>query len=455
MLKSTIFYGLVSLFCMFPLFMLPWNKSVARSELVTIQFAIIGIISVYMLIRECYRHSFSLMMMHWFYIYVFLFCAGVTQFANNSYLWELYTHVDTNIYSNALIILWEIVAVIVSFVKLKRKKNIYREKTELKIEYSVSKYKTLIIIGILIAVGLYPLLTNGIITYFSRAIYGKHTLTYLTYNISIKLVLDSMIIGFCLWSTLIAIRRYSSNVISKVTLILSILALFLNVPPFGLPRFEIAAVYGGILLYSFKFVKRNNSFLALLFICIFFLFPFLNAFRYNSISDLDMTIMIANLGSVSSNFMRADYDSYSMLLYSVEYIRFFGCAYGYQLLGVLFFFIPSAFWLNKPDGSGSTIINSMTIGIDGNVSCPIIAEGFMNFEVLGVILFCIIFTNILKYFDNKYWSCDNDTTFNMIYCCSVPFIVFIMRGDLMSTTAFYSGFYASLFVYRKMFFKRR
>lgn len=449
MFKITIFYGLLSYFTLFSIVMLPWSRSLVRSELVTCQFGFIGFMAIYFMIRECRRHSFSLMMMHWFFVYVFFFCAGLTQFANNSYMWNLYPSINTNIYANYLIIIWEITAVLASCVNLKRNvKNI--EDYSMK-EYSAFKCRVMIMALLLCIIGLYPLLKNGVISYFSRDAFGKSTLTSLVANISIKLVLDSMIVGFCLWCVLIAIRHYKPNLISKVILFLSIIALLLNVPPLGLPRFEIAAVYGGILLYNCEFVKKNNSFIIILIVGLFFIFPMLNTFRNTAGNDIDLNTMLVYLGNVDSNFMRADYDAYTMLLYSVEYVRFFGYSYGYQLLGVLLFYIPSVFWNNKPGGSGSMIINDMTIGVDGNVSCPIVAEGFLNFGVIGVIIFCIIFTSIIKKFDSIYWNNYKASSIKMLYCCSVPFILFIMRGDLMSTSAFYSGFYASLYIYRKLF----
>ena len=70
--------------------------------------------------------------------------------------------------------------------------------------------------------------------------------------------------------------------------------------------------------------------------------------------------------------------------------------WGYQLLGALFFFVPRAIWATKPIGSGAMLASHQPRAFT-NIAMPYWGEGYMNFGILGV----VIFTIILAYSPNK------------------------------------------------------
>ena len=153
------------------------------------------------------------------------------------------------------------------------------------------------------------------------------------------------------------------------------------------------------------------------------LFPLLNFFRYQ-----DTSKVIGKLALGNTLFSSVNMDTYQSLVLAVKYDII---TYGYQLLGVVFFFIPRSLWSSKPEGSGRIIANEANYVWD-NVSANYFAEGFMNFGVLGLVLFALILGRIIKNLDAIFFE---PRTFGL----SLPLVAlmpFIYRGDLMSSFSY-------------------
>ena len=80
-------------------------------------------------------------------------------------------------------------------------------------------------------------------------------------------------------------------------------------------------------------------------------------------------------------FNNVDFDAYSLFARTIEYVQQASITFGKQLLGTIFFIIPRALWQGKPEHSG--VIVSAAQGQEfTNLSCPIMAEGYINFGFL-------------------------------------------------------------------------
>lgn len=210
--------------------------------------------------------------------------------------------------------------------------------------------------------------------------------------------------------------------------------------PLGLARFAAATLYIPFFLLYIPFVKKRNVFPVLLVLGLLIVFPFLNNFRHFS-SDTEIAI-----GLDFEMFTDGHFDSYQSLLRVLfnEIIT-----YGEQLLGVLFFWIPRTVWPSKPVGSGSFM--SEKLGLDfGNISCNYFAEGFINFGFLGVFLFVILLAYITATLDKLYWryylnANNRNNIFHIWYFLLFGFVFFILRGDMLSSTAYLTGFSLAFF----------
>lgn len=197
--------------------------------------------------------------------------------------------------------------------------------------------------------------------------------------------------------------------------------------PFGLPRFIAGAIYFPILFLTFNSLIKNIKVYFVIAFSFFVLFPLGNLFRYQK-----MTTSIYD-GMFLDIFKSPDFDTFNSIIDTIElgYI-----SYGNQLLGVLLFWVPRNIWPNKPIGSGA-LVGSELGYTNLNVSSNIIAEGWINFGLFGVILFALVIGIISR---NTFVPEINDhrivwgSIFSLL-------IFFIMRGDLMSSFAYSLALY--------------
>ena len=134
--------------------------------------------------------------------------------------------------------------------------------------------------------------------------------------------------------------------------------------------------YIGLILIFKEKSSNKYTYKYILIIEWIFIFPLINIFRVNSFEDiLKLNISFPN---PTLDFVKGDFDSYSMLARSIIYVNQGWITWGNQLLGNILFFIPQSWWGSEAVGSSEVIVESMNWSFT-NVSCPFIGEGYMNF----------------------------------------------------------------------------
>ena len=188
---------------------------------------------------------------------------------------------------------------------------------------------------------------------------------------------------------------------------------------------------------------RGNRFIYVMLIGIFLAFPFLNNFRHFS-GNIEFKLSFDYLDS-----MNMDASQIFMATMSAGVITS-----GTQLLGALLFFVPRSIWPSKPVGSGHFLVTEMG-GDFTNVSMPFFAEGYINFGFAGLLVFILIMSYMTGVLDRNFWT-DHIRGFKPndgFYMIMLGSIVFIMRGDLMSSFAFTVGISISYLLTMKMSIK--
>lgn len=203
-----------------------------------------------------------------------------------------------------------------------------------------------------------------------------------------------------------------------------ILALITNFPA-GLARLRVAAYYLPLMLLLFKWVRKKNNFVFLFCFGLLLIFPFLNNFRTFSSGQS------IGLGLDFEMFRSMNFDSYQSFafVFQNEYITF-----GRQLLVVLFFWVPRSIWPDKPLMSGREVANEFDLSF-GQISMNYFGEGYINFGLVGVVVFAIFLSYISCYFDYKFWRLLKGNiynTFTPFYLFFIGMCFFFMRGDLMN-----------------------
>ena len=213
---------------------------------------------------------------------------------------------------------------------------------------------------------------------------------------------------------------------SKSIEVILLLTVILCAFPLAVSRFVVAYVYLPLVLYYLTSLRNSKCIFIFFVLSIIIVFPFLEQFRNYNIGDR------IHILPKFEFFTDAHFDAYQNFM---EVIRIDFISYGWQLLGVLLFFIPRTFWPDKPVGSGYQMALDQNY-IFNNISMPFFAEGYINFGYLGIIFFVFSLAFFCKKIDTKLLN-SNVSTYEffvgVFYCAE---IFFMMRGDLMSTFSY-------------------
>lgn len=231
-------------------------------------------------------------------------------------------------------------------------------------------------------------------------------------------------IPFCcyLYSKL---RFNSSKRLRTILFLIMTISIF----PTGLARNAVAMFWLPVCMVNINLLYKRYLFTCIFLLLIFFVFPFLDNFRsYN--------------GEISTDFdysylLTMNFDSSQMFMTVMNWDI---VTYGKQLLGVIFFFVPRAIWPDKAIGSGHYIANLQ--GAFPNISMPYFGEGYINFGLIGVIIFTAILAYITAKLDVRYWQNKEIFTWKPsmgFYLILVGALFFILRGDLLSSVAYTTG----------------
>jgi hypothetical protein len=109
-------------------------------------------------------------------------------------------------------------------------------------------------------------------------------------------------------------------------------------------------------------------------------------------------------------------------------------------------------WPQKSIGSGA-LVNTALRKDWTNVSSPLVAEGFINFGLVGALLFSALFAAGAQRYDGYYWTWRTrraglgDFSFPVLFYPVVLVLsAFLLRGDLLSSLAAGIGLYAAAYL---------
>lgn len=398
-----------------------------------------GIIFLVMMNYSIYKYAFSLSFMHWMFLFFFMFFAPFIQYASNNFPWN-YTFEESELLrANLIVLIWATCFIIVGFIKKPIKganeKRFSAKRKELKINrvsiYTFFCISALITLILVLKNGISGLLTN-------RADGGD--IFYSGSNSSVGLILDIVGHAFITFATLYLTLAVKKNKKYLPLTILQYCFLLLCCFPTTMARYKMVCIYLGLFLVIFESMGRGIKFSYLFIFGFIIVFPLLNCFRT---TEFSFTAIIRAFKDLSDNFIlsytEGHYDAYTMLAAAIRYVDLYDVTYGMQLIGVALFWVPRTFWGAKPIGSGATIMEAFGSSFT-NISCPIMAEGYINFGIIGVIIFAVIFSLIVNKVDRWYWQESCKTEMKPFYLFAISLFFFMCRGDLLSSFAYFTGF---------------
>ena len=236
-----------------------------------------------------------------------------------------------------------------------------------------------------------------------------------------------------------------SGVKHRWVVALLFLMLLIAIPPTGVPRFLVAAIYLPVLMYCVPFLRRGLNFVLIICMGVMIVFPILNCFRFYGERPFEFSC-------IYSQFTDINFDAYSMLM---RVIKDDMVTNGMQLVGALLFWLPRSIWVAKPISSGYYVAHTTGLSWD-DLSMPIWGEGYINFGYFGVIIFTIAFAALLARLDSKYWciTVKRLKDLNAIsYFVLLGMLMFILRGSLISAWAYTVALLLAFFAVKKIVIK--
>ena len=269
------------------------------------------------------------------------------------------------------------------------------------------------------------------------------------YNSTFQLLFDKGIRGILLYLSVSAIFLYRQKHIGKFFLTGILIFAFLLNFPLAIPRYLALTFYLSWLLASgWRWLYRGHAFIFFILGVLLLAAPLADVARY---AGKDMITRIEHpVALFKKAYLVTDYDAYSSLCRTIQFVEQSGNTHGRQLEGVLLFFVPRNAWPDKPIGSGALLFTRLNFEFK-NVSCTYLAEGYINFGLAGSLLFVFIIALFIARYDRFYWDGKNvpgDYT-RIFYLVATGMILFVLRGDLLSSFAFSCGlFFSGLVLHR-------
>lgn len=416
-----------------------------------LSFCVNGFISVLGIACARRKYAVSMNLIYWIFTYFFMCFAPFIQYLLNKYPWNGRITEKEILRANAIILLFNLLLLVGKWIS----KCITAKKTGKSESHSFlsstlqfSHKASIIMTFICCLLAGYAIFKAG----FHGIVVSRSQATKVFYsgsNSSIKLIVESVIPAFMAYVTAEAAQKVCNKSEKPIRFIVLCLCTLICFFPTAIPRYKMATIYGTVALMTFPQIRKRDRFFWIFVIALFIAFPILNSFR-REISAVKVLSTFSN--GILSTYTNADYDAYRMLVSSLRFVKKEGCTWGYQALGALLFFVPRSIWPTKPVGSGSVLIRK-EFGNDffSNVSCPLVAEGYINFGLVGVVLFGLLLGLFIQKTDDMYWENDRDfkNAFSPYYFLVFQ-MFFLLRGDLLSGFAYTLAFVATGFVLKKI-----
>jgi hypothetical protein len=227
-------------------------------------------------------------------------------------------------------------------------------------------------------------------------------------------------------------------------LLLLLLLVVITENPYTEKRNALGPVYLGLIMVTFQsfFVSRTRRML-LLVIGMVLVFPAITIFTHNHEQTLGDVSLSQVSDAIADHYFSINYDSWANIYTAVEIVKVHGLQWGHQLLGALLFFVPSSLWSSKPLATGIFLGNYLTTNYSmwfTNLSAPLAAEGYLDFGLLGIIVYAAGTALLVSYLNKLALRRDKWIAFPLAIYASV-FLMIVLRGSLMIAMGFASAAY--------------
>lgn len=429
--KPLLFAGLITLLCV--ALSLAWPLSGSSDLLISGGFLAIIYYAAFQVFHDTAPYSIN--KMFWIFNLVFMGVVPLFQYKTHTMAWKQFFPDAIFIHTNCLILVCFIVYSISRSWWFK--KPVKSSQANFLTTITPQAFRAGFIVFLLCCAGI-------ILTYGFRNIWHRQnadTYLYLHVNGTLALLLDKGLRGVTMYFSLLSVWLFRKKQISLPWLLTVLCCCVLVNFPLSLARYYAACLYISLLLsFHLKWLEKKHVFSLLIIGGLLIVFPALSLTRY---SGVELTEYSRDLKSIYSGaFQAGDFDAYTSVCKTYQYIATHGITWGKQLLTVALFFVPRSIWPGKSIGSGA-LMYEPNMEIFHNYASSFYAEGLINFGDIGAVLFIVFFAIAGCGYDRWYARRRHSQTvrFGVIfYPIAMIMSFYILRGDLLSSFAYLTGF---------------
>lgn len=420
-----------------------FSGSTGNPEVLITYYIIILLSIIFMMFGD--EYNFSLNKVFMLFSLFFFGIAPTVQYIQGVVLWwgpafSDADYINTNLLIIVIIIAYQLIYRLANKVRISSFENHLLQKINNCREISINK---------IVLLSLSSLLITFIVYNFSLSNMLLRSGSTISINQSVFLIYSCFIRPIPI-ITLIYYKLNRSDQTdlkqNRIIEILMLIIIMISNFPTATPRFYTAAIYIPLLIVYIKSIQKKYMQLnSLIIYGLLLAFPLLDQFR--RISELKDTKFEFNFNM----FLTEHFDSYQMLMHVIiENI----VTFGKQLQTSVLFFIPRSVWPEKSIGSGAFVAEKLNY-LFTNVSMNYFGEGYINFGYYGIVLFTIFIAVLFSRIDKYYWSHhDSSYVLSAQYYLLVGLVIFILRGDLLSATAYTVGILLSAAFVNSFILKR-
>lgn len=349
------------------------------------------------------------------------------------------------VYANTLIIIFNIIF-ICFYIELKKKilktKNIFLKET--------SKKYLPVILSILLIISLLGFLSSY--SFIKDEFFNPNWLKSQETS-KAKVLINKKFIFMIPFTGLVLCIKYIKSQKKQLVNYIIILAFFVIFfmllfwfkNPLTEKRNALGPLYICLIFLFFpKLLNSNVKTLSFLFFSMIIVFPLTAIITHSDATLAEIynnpLILINQMkgGGIIKAFNTLNYDAFFNFTASIDYVDKNGFSFGYQLLGGLLFFVPRSFWTSKPVSSGELVgdylVNDFGFNFT-NLSNPYVSEGFLNFGLIGVIIYPIILAYVLIIM--LQWIKSKNHLKRIMSFYFAMHLLFFLRGDFTNGFSYY------------------
>ncbi len=412
----------------------------SSSEVIEL-FLVIGAMALGGVLRD--DKVYSARKIHWLFILIFMSLAPLAQYINGYFPWNYYLNDALIMKAQAVVLCWCVVFALggcVANMFTKRRRGTASSLGARLDRCGIPRSAYLLILLSLAALALH-VVTTGPQNLFVRSFSDSSSVSGASSQ-ALSMIGHFVLVGIPLFSCMFLIlarKDDKSRPLWPIALVF--LCLLVTVWPPAVSRYLIAAVYGGLALVLVPRRMAHSRLVDYVVIVgIMVVFPAFFAFKFGT---LDLEYLQKTIGGALSGtvFCSVDFDALSLVARIVQYADLNGLTWGAQVFSAIFCFVPrallAALGITKGMPTGELVVTAQGASY-ANLSSPTMAEAYIDFGFLGVVMLAFAVSVFFKVLDERFWdgylNNDGDAYLSMaVYPVFVTFLVFILRGSLLHT----------------------